>query len=186
VFGTVNRTAEGEFSSNRIHGQLGFGWVFALGSWRLEPLAELDVTWVQEEEFDEDEAGGVGLEVEERVNTLISTGFGGRVAYSYSQDLLSSRAPGWAQGTWTPDLTFRWRSIWTGADRDIDARFSGASSGVGSFRTVSEDTEQGADVGAHLTFRPLIAAGAVSIGYDGYFGDVATHHSFGAHLRLFF
>jgi hypothetical protein len=85
---------------------------------------------------------------------------------------------------WTPEITGRWRSIWTGADREIDAHLLGDPSG--SFTTEARDTEQGAEVGAHLTFHPHGGGGSVRVGYDGYFGDGGTAHRAGIELRLHF
>jgi len=185
-FGSRDDSVEAEYDSNRLHGLLELGWLFELGGFQIEPLAGFDVSWVQEEAFGESDLDGLELEVAERDNTIVSTEFGGRVLYRHH---VSAYRDSWLpifQGTWTPELSARWRSTWTGADREIEARLAGAGPGAGDFTVEAEDSEQGVDVGARLTFQPHGGGGSFSIGYDGFIGDAGTSHRFGADLEIFF
>ncbi len=178
--------AEGDFNSNRILALFELSWVQAFGNFHLEPVAAFDVTWIQEDDISESGASSLDLRIAERENTLVATSFGGRFFYRHFQNPFSDRGPGFAHGTWTPELTVKWRSIWTGADRELESRFRGAAARTGDFTIDAQDTEQGLDVGVHLLFQPHGSGGGMSIGYDGHWGDGGLYHSFGAKLRLFF
>ncbi len=184
--GFFDRTAEADYDSNRILGLMSLSWVQAFGNFHLEPIAAFDVTWIQEEDISESGANALDLTIAERENTLVATSFGGRFFYRHFQNPFSDRGPGFAHGTWTPELTVKWRSIWTGADRELESRFRGAAARTGDFTIDAQDTEQGLDVGVHLLFQPHGSGGGMSIGYDGHWGDGGLYHSFGAKLRLFF
>jgi hypothetical protein len=186
LFGTADISTEGEFDSNRVYGLLELGWEFALGEFRIEPLFGLDVAWLAEDAFEEEDLGGLELEVEERENTIVSTEFGGRILYRHHQSAYSDSVIPITQGTWTPEISARWRSTWVGADRELDARLAGAGPGAGSFTVDSEDSEQGVDVGARLTFQPHGSGGSISVGYDGFFGDAGINHRFGAEIEVYF
>jgi uncharacterized protein with beta-barrel porin domain len=169
-----------------VLGLLELGWAFERAGFLLEPVAALDVTWIQEEKFQESGAGDLDLVVKERTNTLVSTAFGARASYRHVQRAYVDPGPSWTQGVWTPEISGRWRSTWSGADREIDANLQGVPDDVGGFTSEARDTEQGAEVSARLTFQPHGGGGAFSIGYDGYFGDGGTSHRFGANLKLHF
>ena len=184
--GTINVATRGEFDSNRLQGLAELGWLFELGGLQLEPRAELDFAWIQEDPFSEDDVGGIELDVAQRTNTLFSTEFGGRLRYRHFQNPYSDTVVPYSQGTWTPEVSAAWRSTWAGADRSIDAQLTGAAPGTGSFSTDAEDSQQGADLGARLTFQPHGSGGSFSIGYDGFFGDKSTDHRFGADVEVYF
>jgi len=186
AFGGVVRVAAGEFNSNRVTGLVELGYVIEQGGLRIEPLAELDVVYLMEDAFEEEGASGLNLVVDERSNTLVSTGFGARLSYRHVQRAYVDPGPGWSQGVWTPEISGRWRSTWTFADREIDAAFQGVPDAVGGFTTEAQDTEQGAEVGARLTFQPHGSGGSFSLGYEGYFGDGGMQHRAGAQLRIHF
>jgi len=183
VVGSSVRNTEGEFDSNRIQSLVELGWLFELGDFQIEPLARLDVTWVQEDAFRESDLGGVELDVDERENVLVGTQFGARFRYRHYQSAYADDVIPYTQGTWTPEISASWRSLWTGADREIDARLAGAA---GDFTVDSEDSSQGVDVGAKLTFQPHGSGGSFSLGYDGFIGDKSTDHRFGASLEVYF
>jgi len=184
--GTINVATRGEFNSNRLQGLAELGWLFELGGLQLEPRAELDFEWVQEDAFDEDDIGGIELAVAKRTNTIFSTEFGGRLRYRHFQNPYSDTVIPYTQGTWTPELSAAWRSTWSGADRSIDAQLKGTAPGTGTFSTDAEDSQQGADLGARLTFQPHGSGGSFSVGYDGFFGDKSTDHRFGADVEVYF
>jgi uncharacterized protein with beta-barrel porin domain len=140
---------------------------------------------VQEDAFDESDLGGFELAVDERENVLVGTQFGARLRYRHYQSAYEDDVIPYTQGTWTPEISASWRSLWTGADREIDARLAGAGP-AGGFTVDSEDSEQGVDVGAKLTFQPHGSGGSFSVGYDGFFGDQSTDHRFGAALEVYF
>ncbi|HKJ24746.1 MAG TPA: autotransporter domain-containing protein [Myxococcota bacterium] len=183
AFGTD--TIQGNFNSNRIQSMIEAAWLFELGDLQLEPLARMDVTWVQEDAFSESDLGGYELEVDERSEVLFGTQFGGRLRYRHHQSAYADDVIPYTQGTWTPEISASWRSLWSGADRETTARFAGAGD-AGDLKVESEDSQQGVDVGAKLTFQPHGSGGSFSIGYDGFFGDKSTDHRFGAALEVYF
>jgi len=186
VFGSTVVNTEGEFDSNRIQSLVELGWLFELGDFQIEPLARLDVTWVQEDAFSESDLGGFELDVDERENVLVGTQFGARFRYRHYQSAYADDVIPYTQGTWTPEISASWRSLWTGADRELDARLVGANGAAGDFTIDSEDSSQGVDVGAKLTFQPHGSGGSFSVGYDGFIGDKSTDHRFGASLEVYF
>ena len=196
-FGLSQVSTDAEFDSNRIHTLIELGWLFEYGGFQFEPLFGLDVTWIAEDAFDETdtsasnltfgtELAGIELEVDERENTIVSTEFGGRVLYRHHQSAYSDSVLPVTQGTWTTELSARWRSTWLGADRELDAQLAGAGADAGSFSVDAEDSEQGVDVGARVTFQPHGSGGSLSIGYDGFIGDKGINHRFGGELEVYF
>lgn len=184
--GSISRMARTQYDSQRLTGFLELAYSADIGSFRIEPLAAIDIAHLAEDGFTETDAGDLSLEVDDRTNTVVTTAFGARVSYRHLQSAFAGESPWWTQGLWTPQLSALWRQTLMGADREIDARLVGASAQAGQFTVDAQDSEQGLDVGARITYQPYGANGSMSFGYDGFYGDAGTNHRLDARVELSF
>jgi uncharacterized protein with beta-barrel porin domain len=182
--GNVIRSAYSSHGSDRLNGTLEGGWTFDLAPFFVEPLASVDWTWIQQDSIDETGAGSLSLAVDSRSDSVLSSTAGVRVGttfykHGYAVDWLE-----WADGVWRPELSLRWREIWTGRERDLTSRLTGAPAQAGTFTVSGRDAQRGAEAGLRVMFQPEGTDVQVGLGYDGFYGDGTFNHFVGIQLRV--
>jgi outer membrane autotransporter protein len=185
--GSIMRSARSDHASDRVTAELETGYAFDLGTsygWFLEPLASLDGTWIGQESLDEQGAASLDLSVDSRSDFVLSSMLGLRVGSEFVKAGYNVDWLEWANGVWRPEITAGWREIWTGRERDLDARLSGAPAGVGSFTVSGDDEERGAQVGARVLFQPAGTRIQAGLDFDGFFGDGTDNYFVGLELRV--
>jgi uncharacterized protein with beta-barrel porin domain len=176
--------ATGDHDSNRLGLLLEAGYEFELGSLRIEPLVEFDYTYIAETTLAEEGAGVESLRVDKRSNSQVATAAGLRISGSYYKYAYLGSWFEWLDGVITPELSARWRRVWIGDDRDVEARMVGAPAEVGSFEVAADDASAGLEIGARVTFQPQWTRNTVELGYDVFIGNNNTLHNLGLKLRI--
>lgn len=179
------RNATGEFSSDRVTGLLEIAYdLQEEETISLSPVASVDFTWLTEEGFTESGGQGANLSLGDRSQTLLGTTLGVQLTGSFVKHRYVIESIQWANGLWRPEIDLRWRSNWTGVDRDIEGRFVGAPAGTGFFTARGEDVEQGAEVTIGTTFQPYGTQALVTAGYRGFIGFGAQSHGLNLDIRI--
>lgn len=181
---SIARAARSTHESNRVTGTLEAGYSIPLGRFVVEPVASVDWTWIGQDALSEQGAASLDLQVDSRDDSVLSSTAGLRLStefmkYGYSVDWLE-----WADGVWRPELSARWREVWSGRERDIDGRLAGAPAGVGTFTVSGRDARRGAEVGARMMFQPYGWGAQVGLAYDGFYGDGTFNHFVGLEARV--
>jgi uncharacterized protein with beta-barrel porin domain len=174
----------GDHHSNRLGLLVEAGYEFELGSLRIEPLVEVDYTYIGEKTLAEEGAGAGSLRVDERSNSQVATAAGLRVSGTYYKYAYLGPWFEWLDGVITPELSARWRRVWTGADRDLKARMVGAPAAAGSFEVAADDASAGLEITARVIFQPQWTRNTVELAYDIFAGNRTTVHNLGAKLRI--
>ena len=174
--GSFQRSASGDFDSDRLHARLEAGAMFHPIDWiGLEPVGSVEYTWLREERVSES-GGGAALVVDARDSGVLATTVGFRVGARMVRFDYIGEALEWAVGVWRTELDVRWHSVWLDADRDLEARFRGSLAG-GGFEVEAEDADQGALVQLGTTFQPYKAGVLVGLRYRGYLATDRQVHA---------
>ncbi|MBW2278284.1 MAG: autotransporter domain-containing protein, partial [Deltaproteobacteria bacterium] len=176
--------ATGDHDSNRVGLLVEAGYEFELGPLRIEPLVEFDYTYIAETKLAEEGAGVESLQVDERSNSQVATSAGLRISGSYYKYAYLGSWFEWLDGVITPELSARWRRVWIGDDRDVEARMVGAPAEVGSFEVAADDASAGLEIGTRVIFQPQWTRNTVELGYDVFIGNNNTLHNLGLKLRI--
>ena len=167
-----------DHDSDRISIAGEVGVVFAVGPLEVEPVAQLDWAWVYQSSIHESGAGGFGIRIDDRDDSIgsISTGLRLSTTYQHSR-FLASRLE-WMDGIWRPVIDVRWRQMVAGHERDIDARFDGSPGTVGDFTISGQEDEGGFEVGAGLSFTPSNANRLqFDLRYDAFLASHTVEHN---------
>ena len=126
----------------------------------------------------------MNLQLASRSDSVFSTSLGARfytsiIKYQYVNSLLE-----WADGLWTPEVNVRWRRLWTGNSRQLDALMPDAPSEVPAYRVDARDAKSGVEFGANLRFQPLDWRASLALEYEGFYGDGSLIHQFGISARV--
>jgi len=101
------------------------------------------------------------------------------IKYGYWGDWLE-----WTDGVWRPEISARWRQVFSDYNRDFDARLRSAPAGTPKFNVNAYDAQYGAKVGARVSFQPNGTRNTIEIGYDAFVGDDSLSHAVIARFRI--
>jgi uncharacterized protein with beta-barrel porin domain len=146
-----------DHDSDRLTWAAEIGIELQAGAITVEPLVGIDWAWVWQRGFTESEAGGLGLRVDDRRDSIGSIDAGLRLSTVYHHTRYLGRQLLWMDGVWRPRLDLRWRQMLAGNERRIDARLSGAPDGVGDFAIEGKEDSRGLELAASVSFIPKTA-----------------------------
>jgi len=146
-----------DHDSDRLTWAAEIGVELRAGAITVEPLVGVDWAWVWQRGFAEAQAGGLGLRVDDRRDSIGSVDAGLRLSTVYHHTRYLGRRLLWMDGVWRPRLDLRWRQMLAGNERRIDARLRGAPDGVGDFAIEGKEDSRGLELGASLSFIPSAA-----------------------------
>ena len=146
-----------DHDSDRVTLAAELGYAIDAGPFTVEPVLGLDWAWVWQRSFQEDDAGGFGLEVDDRDDEVGSISAGFRASTIYHHTRYLARPLAWMDGIWRPQLELRWRQMLEGTERDIDARMEGAPGSVSDFQITGNEDEGGVEIGVGVSFVPSAA-----------------------------
>jgi len=180
----LSSRATGDHDSNRFGMLVEAGYEFELGPVRIEPLVEVDYTYIGETAVVEEGAGPAALRVDVRSNSQVGTAAGLRISGSYYKYGYLGSYLEWLDGVITPEVSALWRRVWTGADRDVAAYMVGAPAEAGEFEVFADDASAGLEIGARIRFQPQWSRNTVELGYEVFVGNDTTVHNLGAQVRI--
>ncbi len=170
-FGSLDRTASSRYSGLQYSGYLEGGHTFRGRGVFFTPLASLQYATLRLDEYDEDGAGSLNLNVDSRHSHLLQTGLGARLSFPMIQESF----------TVIPELQAVWLYDFAAESQAVTAEFK--EDGGSFVATGPEDPKSGFTAGAGLTLISRSNA-AVKMGYDVEWGKKKTRHS--GHVRLTF
>lgn len=175
TFGGIDRKARSDGEADRLFAAIGGGYtVFQQGGWTAEATAEFSYIHLAANAFEEEGAGSLNLEVDDRSEDSARLLLGGTVGHDLA---LTSH---W---TLSPHLTLGWAHEFIDGNRELVSGFSG----LGTTFTV-----EGAEVprnsllvgtGVALSDQQTVA---LSFGYESEFASNRTSHAIAAHVALAF
>lgn len=178
-----SRAADSDFDHQRVGVTFEVASHADFGALRLEPYGGLDYTWLREEKVDENGAGALDLDVDERTNSLLAANTGLRLrAYLYRDEPFGELYD-FSQTLFVPELRVGYRRVLLGADRDLSAEIEGAPSSVGDFDVDAKDAEELWTGGIGLTAQPKGGA-TVGLFYDVLYGDRNIAHVGSFEVRI--
>jgi len=130
------------------------GYRIPAGPVGIEPLFGFDWAFMSQDGIEEDEAGGYGLDVDDRDDEIGSLRAGVRLSTVYEHKAYLGPWFEWATGIWRPSFDVAWRQFVEGNERDLDARLQGSPASVGGFTVQGEEDEGGAEIGVGLRLVP--------------------------------
>jgi len=157
------RGAEADYGSQQVTALLGGGWLSPLGDWKVGPEASLLYSHLDQESFTETGAGDVSLRVDRRRTGSLKSTLG----------LLAQRRVTQEEGQFDLEARAAWAREHLEGDRDIKARFVGAST-PGTFKVRAEEPvrdifQVGLGVGFRVSEKArLFAQYEGGFGRDGY------------------
>jgi uncharacterized protein with beta-barrel porin domain len=152
--GVTSVRANTDHDSDRVTLAAELGYELDVGPVMVEPLLGLDWAWVWQRSFTEDDAGGFGLQVDDRSDSVGSINMGVRASTTYHHTRYISPELMWLEGIWQPEIDLRWRQMLEGTDRDVDARFEGAPGSVSDFTIEGKEDDGGFEIGLGVSFIP--------------------------------
>lgn len=170
-FGGLSRQARADYGGDRFTGAFEAGYAIDLGWSKLEPLAALRYTYLQQDGFSETDAGSVGLTAGGQSAESLLGSLGLRLAKEF--DLASSRV--------AVELRGRWQHEFLDDAMVLDTAFIGAPTAAFSVQgaRVARDS---AILGLGMSARAGRYA-TLFAGYDVRLNADATAHAFTAGLR---
>jgi uncharacterized protein with beta-barrel porin domain len=170
-FGTLDRTASSHYSGLQCSGYVEGGRTFKRSGVFFTPLASLQYATLRLDEYDEDGAGTLSLNVDSRNSHLLQSGLGARVSFPMTQESF----------TVIPELQAVWLYDFAAESEVVTAEFREAG---GSFVSRgADDPKSGFTAGANLA---LISRsnGTVVMGYDVEWKKKGIRHS--GHIQMTF
>ena len=184
---SISGNAKEDHISHHIGLAAQAGYVFDLGVIDIEPLVGLDYVWITQDEISESDAGVWGLTIDERDDSVLSGTVGIRLSTVYQHSSYLSDGLLWMDGVWRPTVDFRWRQYLVGYERELSARFAGASDTVGNFEVEGEEDSGGFEVGAGISFIPKNANRLqFDLRYDVFRSENTLEHDLVAKVRFGF
>jgi outer membrane autotransporter protein len=168
LIGGFDRTAEGDYVGHELSAAGEVGYLMQLGGVGLEPMAGLAVTHLSDESYEEEGAGGAGLEVDGRSTTSLRSTLGARVRLVEASAVSLGASIAWAHE-------------WADTDRVFEAQFLGG--GTAFQIQGAEVSRDSALIGAALGL--ALGSGVdLTLGYQGQFGADDTAHGLEAVLKI--
>jgi len=175
AFGGIDRVAEGDFDGDVWSAYLESGCSFDWQGLILQPLASLQMVYMDYDSYTETGAGALNLVVDDGDATSVVGSVGLRLAK------VLAGADG---GQVVPEARVRWAHEFSHDDRVISAGFAGAPAGAGSFRVDGDDPVRDRLIlGCGLTALYNDAVG-VYLNYDAALGDRSLDHALSLGLRV--
>lgn len=169
----INTRALDDHESDRTLLATEIGYRIDAGPVSVEPLFGFDWAFIEQDGIRESQAGGFGLEVDERDDEVGSLRAGVRLASVYEHKAYLGPWLEWMTGIWRPSFDVAWRQFVEGNERDVSARLLGSPDTVGSFRIQGKEDAGGAEIGVGFRFVPVAADRLrVDLRYQAY---VAEH-----------
>lgn len=150
----INTRGIDDHESDRTLLATEIGYRVAAGPIGIEPIFGFDWAWIEQDEIREDEAGGFGLDVDERDDEVGSLRGGIRLSSVYEHTAYLGPWLEWMTGIWRPSFDVAWRQFVEGNERDVQARLQGSPDTVGGFEIQGEEDEGGAEIGVGFRFVP--------------------------------
>jgi uncharacterized protein with beta-barrel porin domain len=177
------RKALGRHESDRLGAIAEVAHAFQVGLLAIEPIATADYAYLEEGRVSESGAGALSLVVDGRHSSVFSTTAGLRVSTEWFKYAYMGSSLEWADGVWRPEVDVRWRERWTGSDRDVSARFAGAT-GTGPFTVAARDARRGVELAARVSFQPVRTRTTVQLAYEAFVGDGTLVHQATARVNI--
>lgn len=133
------------------------GYRIDAGPVNIEPIFGFDWAFIEQDGIRERQAGGFGLEVDERDDEVGSLRAGIRLGSVYEHKAYLGPWFEWMTGIWRPSFDVAWRQFVEGNERDVSARLLGSPDTVGGFTIEGEEDEGGAEIGVGFRFVPVAA-----------------------------
>lgn len=133
------------------------GYRIDAGPVNIEPIFGFDWAFIEQDGIRERQAGGFGLEVDERDDEVGSLRAGLRLGSVYEHKAYLGPWFEWMTGIWRPSFDVAWRQFVEGNERDVSARLLGSPDTVGGFTIQGEEDEGGAEIGVGFRFVPVAA-----------------------------
>ena len=169
----INTRALDDHESDRTLLAAEIGYRIDAGPVSVEPLFGFDWAFIEQDGIRERQAGGFGLEIDERDDEVGSLRAGVRLASVYEHKAYLGPWLEWMTGIWRPSFDVAWRQYVEGNERDVSARFLGSPDTVGNFTIRGKEDEGGAEIGVGFRFVPVAANRLrVDLRYQAY---VAEH-----------
>lgn len=150
----INTRAIDDHESDRTLLATEIGYRVSAGPIGIEPIVGFDWAFVRQDEIREEEAGGFGLEVDERDDEVGSVRGGVRLSSVYEHTAYLGPWFEWMTGIWRPSFDVAWREYVEGNERDVDARLLGSPDTTGDFTIQGEEDAGGAEIGVGFRFVP--------------------------------
>jgi outer membrane autotransporter protein len=168
AFSAIDRSASADFAGQDYGVRLESAYeLLPAGPLHVQPVAAFSYVRLVRDDFTEQGASSLDLEVDdEKIDSLVSEA-GGRLYARFEME----------EGAWfTPELWARWLHEFGDTDRRIDVRLSGATTG-GAFTVDGADLPRdSAAFGVRWTTSSREGAGAV-ISYDGLWNSKLLENS---------
>jgi len=172
-FGTINRTATADYSGQQYNALIDGGYTIKAGPWDITPVASLNYIHLDIEDYTEEGANSLNLNVSDQDYDLLQSGLGVKLAYPLF----------WDAGTFVPEVHAKWLYDFIGDEMQTSSIFTG---GGPAFTTTGAEPEQHSlNAGASITF---YSKGNVSVSanYDAEIKDDFTSHSGFGTVRIHF
>ena len=173
VYGTVDRTAEGDYSGYDISAMLEWGTYWSGEHYTFQPSISVQYTYIDQDDYTETGAGSLNLSVEdEDIDSYVML-VGGRVSRRFHT----------AGGTLIePNVEVRWAHEYGDLDRVVNASLTG-SPAAGTFRVNGATPDRDiALIGVGVTVQ-VSASTYFRANYQGGLSEDLTQHSFVAGLQ---
>ncbi|MCJ7771657.1 MAG: autotransporter domain-containing protein, partial [Desulfobacterales bacterium] len=162
VFGSLDRTAHSDYSGDTVSGQAETGYRFDMRFVDIIPMASLQVSYLNREDFTEKDAGALNLNVDEEETFSVLSALGMKLRKEFDTEY----------GSVTPELWVRWLHEYSDDAYAVSASFAGAP---GSTFTVKSDKPEHdrAAVGFGLCWETLTNVDLI-LAYDATFSRDTT------------
>ncbi len=183
----VNTRGVDDHESDRTLLATEVGYRVSAGPIGVEPLVGFDWAWMSQDGIDEDDAGGFGLDVDDRDDEVGSVRAGVRLSSVYEHKAYLGPWFEWMTGIWRPSFDVAWRQFVEGHERDIDARLQGSPDTVAGFTVQGEEDEGGAEIGVGFRFVPVEANRLrFDLRYQAYVADHTLEQDLVAQVAIAF
>jgi len=169
VFGGINRTAEGSYSGYDVSGYAEGGRRIEAPSFQVTPFVSFLALRSHRNGFTETGADSLNLVTESSSSISLQSALGAKVSRRFTIG---------KEFSLTPEASARWLHVFGDVDARLEARFSGAPAGSGSFTVYSDEgSRDSAVVGLGLQ-ASIGHAWSLYAYYDGQFQSDQLSHAF--------
>lgn len=150
----INVRGTDDHESDRTLVAAEIGYRIPAGPVGIEPLVGFDWAWISQNGIREQDAGGFGLEVDDRNDQVGSARAGIRLSTVYEHEAYLGPWFEWMTGVWRPTFDVAWRQYVEGNQRDLSARLEGGVDTVTGFEVKGKEDAGGAEIGIGLRLIP--------------------------------
>lgn len=158
-----------------VNGRLRAAYLFEPGGIYVKPLADLNVTYLRLNDFQESGGGGASLDVEDSEETVVS--------FSPAVEIGGDAYLG--EGAALRPFARVGMTIYSETELGVGAVFDGSPAGAGPFQVTTEIDRVVGDVALGVEY---FTGGGLSfrLGYDGRFSDALSSHALNAKAAIAF